>query len=345
MPSDGRNGSICIVPELSGIGGPSSFQGRLIAGLNARGFQVHHNPAAKDCSAILVIGGPARIIFPILKARRNGIRVVQRLNGMNWMHRKRPTPARYFMRAELNNLVLSFYRKWLANRIVYQSQFAKDWWDRVYGRLSVRQQVTYNGVDLSLFTPAGAHQRPDDRYRVLLVEGHLGGGYEGGIVYALQMVELLQLEVDRPVELMVVGKVDAKVKNRLSEADGVTVKWMGVVPRERIPEIDRSAHILFSSDVNAACPNSVVEALACGLPVVGFASGALPEMVDDRAGCVVPYGSDLWNLEEPVVSPLVQAAARVLREQGEYRANARRTAELKFGLDLMVEDYLNMLLG
>ncbi len=41
---ESSKGSICILPRLEGMGGPVSFQGRLIAGLQQRGYAVHHNP-------------------------------------------------------------------------------------------------------------------------------------------------------------------------------------------------------------------------------------------------------------------------------------------------------------
>ncbi len=68
------------------------------------------------------------------------------------------------------------------------------------------------------------------------------------------------------------------------------------------PEIDRSAHMLFSADLNAACPNSVIEAMACGLPVAGFDTGALNELIVGDAGRLVPYGGDPWRLEKPDIS-------------------------------------------
>jgi len=77
----------------------------------------------------------------------------------------------------------------------------------------------------------------------------------------------------------------------------VPLQFTGLLPREHIAEIDRSAHLLYSADVNAACPNSVVEALACGLPVAGFDTGALPELISDDAGRTVPYGGDVWRLK------------------------------------------------
>jgi glycosyltransferase involved in cell wall biosynthesis len=88
-----------------------------------------------------------------------------------------------------------------------------------------------------------------------------------------------------------------------------------MISADRIPLIDRSAHVLFSADLNAACPNSVIEALACGLPVISYATGSLPEIITGDAGKVVPYGSNYWNLEPPDIDALADAAREVLANQ------------------------------
>jgi glycosyltransferase involved in cell wall biosynthesis len=88
----------------------------------------------------------------------------------------------------------------------------------------------------------------------------------------------------------------------------------------------------------------VIEALACGLPVIGFDSGALKELVSDDAGCIVPYGADPWKLEMPDIESLVTGAANILEAQNQFRPAARQRAESLFGLDQMTDAYLKVLL-
>lgn len=340
-----KNTAICVLPPLSGLGGPASFLARLTAGLQARGYPVIHAPLNDDCKAILLIGGTTRYLPALWQARRRGIRIVQRLNGMNWLHRQHRVSLRYYLRCEWNNYVLATIRRQLANRIIYQSRFSQSWWERVYRPLEKRTVVQYNGVDLSEFSPLGEHQRPDDHWRILVVEGQMGGGYEQGLEHAVQAVRLVQRQTMRPVELMVVGNVWQGALTRWRQEHDITITWLGVVERQRIPEIDRSAHVLFSADLNAACPNSVVEALACGLPVTGFATGALPELVTDGSGELAPYGGDVWKLEPPNLPALAEAMLKILTDQESYRRAARRRAEQVFDLQQMIDAYLEELLG
>jgi glycosyltransferase involved in cell wall biosynthesis len=173
-----------------------------------------------------------------------------------------------------------------------------------------------------------------------MVEGALGGGYEQGLENAIALMQALQAILPEIVELQVVGRVEARVRERIRSAAPVTILWTGVLPRERIPEVDRSADVLFSADINAACPNTVVEALACGLPVIGFDTGALPELVRGDAGILVPYGGDPWELDEPDVETLARAAVKVLREPGRFRTAARARAQDGLGLAQMTTGYL-----
>ena len=118
----------------------------------------------------------------------------------------------------------------------------------------------------------------------------------------------------------------------------------GAVPRDQIPQIDRSAHLLFSADINAACPNSVIEAMACGLPIVGFDTGALNELVVGDSGRIVPYGGDVWKLDHPDIAALAQSAVEILSDQFRFRQTARAQAEKTLGLDQMTDGYLKVLL-
>jgi glycosyltransferase involved in cell wall biosynthesis len=125
----------------------------------------------------------------------------------------------------------------------------------------------------------------------------------------------------------------------------VKITWAGLISSEKIPEIDRSAHVLFSADLNAACPNAVIEALACGTPVVSFATGALPEMLEGGGGLTVPYGGDPWHLDPPDIQSLAQAALMIIQDQSLFRRAARQRAEQVFSLEHMVAAYQEVLLG
>jgi glycosyltransferase involved in cell wall biosynthesis len=343
--ASGEKGSICILPKLRGMGGPSSFQGRLIRGLNRRGYQVNNDPLDPTCKAVLVVGGTSHIDL-LLRARRRRLPIVQRLNGMNWIHRKKRVPLSYALKCEYNNLLLSAIRKNLADRIVYQSQFSCKWWQTVYGTSPAASCVIYKGVDLDTFNPGPRPgEKPADSVRILMVEAHISGGYEQGLENAARLTHILQGQTDRKVELVVAGEVSRELQERWGRESGGLVTFAGVVPLAQIPDLDRSAHMLFSADLNAACPNSVIEALACGLPVLAFATGSLPELINQETGRVVSYGSNYWNLEPPDVPSLASAALEVLGDLKTFSFNARKRAEEEFGVDRMVDKYLEALTG
>lgn len=334
---------ICIFPRVEGAGGVASFRLKFEAGLKARGIAATNDPGEAS-DAILVLAG-TRNLIPLWNSKRRGVRVVQRLNGINWVQRRRNTGARHFVRAEYGNFILYFIRRFFADRIVYQSEFARTWWEDWYGKTRAPAFVIHNGVDLDMYSPGKRFAGPADPvYRLLVVEANLGGGYDMGLDHAVRLTETLAGKYNLPVRLVVVGRIAAAHRARVESESRVPIEWMGLVPGERIPEIDRSAHLLFSADLNAACPNAVIEALACGLPVVAFDTGALKELVTGNSGKLAPYGGSVWNLDQPDISSLAAAAAEILRDPLCFRQAARARAESALGVDRMVDDYLKVLL-
>ncbi len=334
--------SLCILPRLEGLGGPASFRARLAAGLAQRGIGAHSDPADPTTGAVLVIGGTRRL-GDLLQAKRRGLRIVQRLDGMNWLHRLRRTGLRHYLRSEANNLLLGVIRRWLADEVVYQSAFTQGWWLKVRGAARSPGVVIYNGVDLAEYSPQGAHERPAASWRIQVVEGHINRGMALALHNAAGLARRLAALSGRPAELWVAGDVHPSVAAGVDAASPGLARWLGVVERGRIPYLDRSAHLLYSAEINPPCPNAVVEALACGLPVAGFAAGALPELVTGDAGRLSPWGGDVWKLDPPDLDGLAAAALPLLEDQDHFRAAARARAEQAFGLDAMIEQYLKVL--
>ncbi|HJS19630.1 MAG TPA: glycosyltransferase family 4 protein [Anaerolineales bacterium] len=331
---------ICVVPRVDGPGGVTSFRLKFEGGLRARGVEVI-NDASQEADAVLVLAGTRRL-GPLRRARRRRIRIVQRLDGINWIHRARWAGMRYTLRAIYGNANLSYIRRRLADHVVYQSQFVKGWWEDWYHPARVPSTVILNGVDLSRYTPHGLHERPSGHSRLLVVEGSLAGGQNYGLLNAVSLANALAKKYK--IELMVVGRVDRRTKNKLKTQHAFRIQFMELIPREHIPWLMRSSHLLFSAEVNPPCPNSVIEALACGLPVVGFDTGSLSEIVQGDAGLLAPYGTDHWKLKPPDIPSLTDAAAEILEDQSRFRKFARERAEAAFDVEIMVDEYMKVLL-
>ena len=332
---------LCMVTRIPGVAGPAGFQRRLVAGLRARGIGVCFSLDDHPYDAVLVIGGTRKLV-ELRRAKKKGVPIVQRLDGMNWLHRRLNTGPIHFLWAEINNLLLRLIRDRMATHVVYQSEFSQEWWERVFGKAPIPANVVLNGVPLDFYTFTGPGERPEDRVRLLSVEGNLAGGYEIGLEAAVGLAKRLA-DAGSKVELVVAGRTPGKVRRRWDKFGDMPLRWLGLVPPDEIPALYRSAHILYASDINPACPNSVIEALACGLPVIAFNTGALSELVTGDAGRLTPYGGDPWRLDPPDVESLTEAALEILDDQPRFSAGARARAEAALGLDHMVEGYLSAL--
>ncbi len=330
---------ICIYPRVESMGGVGSFRLKFAEGLKSLGIEVSYDLDDPRVDFILLLAG-TRHLRGLYRARKRGIPIIQRLDGINWVQRKRITSLRYHLRAEYGNANLSFIRRFLADKIIYQSEFTHQWWENWYGKTRVPHTTIHNAVDLSIYSPPP--QKDDalqqNKYRLLLVEGSMAGGLDMGLRWAVKLAENLTKLL--PIELRIVGRVDEFRKKEILARAKADIKFLGVVPREQIPEIDRSAHLYFSAEVNPPCPNAVIEALACGLPVLGFDTGSLSELVPPTAGKTVPYGGDVWKLEEPNISALTESALEILNNLSEYQKGARQHAEENLGLEQMVGKYL-----
>ena len=75
-----------------------------------------------------------------------------------------------------------------------------------------------------------------------------------GLANALRLAEVLQFEHHFPMEVMVAGKLTSAQVVEWKNRSPVPLTLLGVIPREQIPQLDRSAHIFFSAEPESALP-------------------------------------------------------------------------------------------
>ncbi len=341
---DYSNTIIGIIPNVRGVGGPASFNEKLEIGLKQVGVEVTYDLARTDLSSVLVIAG-TRHLGVLTKIKDRGIPIVQRLDGMNWVHRKTYTGVRHFLRSEINNWILRQIREKYANKIIYQSKFSRDWWNRIYGEISKPATVIYNGVDLGRFSPTKSKNVNANLLNAIVVEGHIKNGLELGLKNVVRALHVFASYGQKKVQLFVAGEVPLDIRKKLSEDVKIEIIWGGVISREQIAVQLRQADVFFSAELNPPCPNSVIEALASGLPVAAFESGAIRELVSKTSGIIAPYGGDIWNLDDADPHGLALQLAKNQESLESIGKAARRRAERMFGLDLMTRKYLEVLAG
>jgi glycosyltransferase involved in cell wall biosynthesis len=210
-----------------------------------------------------------------------------------------------------------------ADHVLYQSEFCKRSADEFLGEPRGRWEVLYNAVDVDQFSPAGP---PPANGPVLLLAGDQTQAYR--LEVALRT--LAQLPDAR---LIVTGRLVADPDPLLRELGvGQRVEFVGRYAQSEAPSLFRRAHLLLHTKVKDPCPTAVIEAMACGLPVVYAASGGTVELVGDEAGIGVPHPESWERDEPPAPEAFAEAVRGVLADRDRYATAARLRAQERFAL-------------
>lgn len=321
---------VIAFPHPPGSGGPGSFQSRFELALKAIGWNIVYAKDNITPDVVMVVGGTQKLAW-LYRMKRRGIPIIHRLDGINWLHRVQRVSWKKWLMNEARNWMTRFIWKNLADVIIYQSNFVKEWWAE-NGQTTAKEYVINNGVDLNVFAPRSG--KAASSINLLCLEGHLDYS-----PYAIDLMNALSIRLSE--EKILDGIIVYGGFQDISQQYILVgkINYRGKLARNELPKAYKNA-IYLSLDVNAACPNTVSEALASGIPVVGFATGALPELVTENSGIVVPYGSDPWQLGFPDVDALVAAIRKIKSNWQQYSEGARAVAVERYDLNKITEKYL-----
>lgn len=209
-----------------------------------------------------------------------------------------------------------------------------------------RMTQIYNGVDSDKFRP------PVDGRESLPVADFAGpGSIVVGTVGRMQIVKdqltlvraFLQVlkavpDVRKHLRLVLVGEgpLRAVAENILAEADALQLAWLPGA-RHDIPELLRGLDVFVLPSLAEGISNTILEAMATGLPVVATHVGGNPELVEDGVtGTLVP-ASDPMAMAAVIADYFLDAGKRQCHGKA-----AREMVERKYSMDAMVAAYMGV---
>lgn len=196
--------------------------------------------------------------------------------------------------------------------------------------------VIPNGIDVSVFRPAADRAAVrtalgiPQQAKVVLFVAEYPGTRRKGFSYLERALSGLR---DHPeLFLLSVGKGEPKSRLPFRHLH------LGAISNDRLlASVYSAADLFVLPSLEDNLPNTGVESLACGTPVIGFATGGVPEIVrDGQTGRLAPVG-DADALGRSIGELLADTELR--QRMGRV---CRETAEREFSSALMAERYVRL---
>jgi len=243
----------------------------------------------------------------------------------------------------------------LSDFVVFQSHFSKRFIERYFGSIEKPYAIIHNGVDNSFFHYIG--ERMEFPFKVNLLA--LSRWHPERRVH--EAIRIIKEISDEGMGLIIGGgfKVNDLTISDVKQQEYVKKLDLSYpqirhfpykIPFEELPNFFRGADLFLYPSSRDSCPNIVIEALSCGLPVVAEKTGSLPEIVGKGGVIIEPKEDDdlsprdYTNLEEiPRVntSAFIEAIEEVLANREYYSKMARKRAE-ELSYMNMGEQYLSV---
>ena len=202
----------------------------------------------------------------------------------------------------------------------------------------VESKVIPNGVDLSIFRPGNNKMAraelgisPDKKVVLCAAHGVRENVWKDYATMRMAIEEIGRRLHGEEVLFVVLGE-----EGDMEQVGPAQIRFIPFTnDPDTVARYYQAADVYLHAARADTFPNTVIEALACGLPVVATAVGGIPEQVDDsNTGFLVPSGD---------VKAMADSLTRVLSDghlQRRLGREAAHIAQTRFGLRRQVTAYL-----
>lgn len=314
-------------PQLHG--GPGSFQSRLETELSTLGCLIYHHKKFRfdRIGNIIVFSSTKHLLFLIYQ-KLIGSKIILRLDGLNKKHRYNNASYLLYVYSELDNLLSACIANFLSDTIIYQSEYVKKCWEKSWIKFKRKSYVVYNGVNIESYAARSGEPKVSD-VKICVVEGAIDD------FVGVKILNSLAYRVD------VYSAIAENIRNQINNDN---VRLIGLVNREVMPKLLTEYNVFLLLEVNPACPNSLIEAMAAGLIPVGFRTGSVGEILGETDVFMADYGSNSEKYEMPNLNSLnayIEKAIASASASQIYRARA----DTFFNIKTVAQRYIEIVKG
>jgi glycosyltransferase involved in cell wall biosynthesis len=156
-----------------------------------------------------------------------------------------------------------------------------------------RSRAISNGCDGSIFH---TRDRAGARHQLGIAPDAKLIAFTGRLVELKGVQELLAAffrlaAADPSLELVLIGDgplLKTYQKHAVNSGFAQRVRFLGNTPPAQVASWLAASDLFCLPSHSKGCPNAVIEALACGRPVVATEVGGIPDLIDARNGILVP---------------------------------------------------------
>ena len=287
---------------------------------------------SKDIDIVIFYVGGANLLPPVLMAKALRKKVITSAIGLGSLGYKKVHNNRLFSKGRAFSIILSVTEKTifsLSDRVIVESPSVIYFLDLgKYKQKLVTTGARY--VDTELF-----QIKKELRERKNLV-GYIGRLEEGkGVMNFFEAIPLI-LEKQDNLEFFLggYGPLYDRIKERLRSNNlSRKVELMGWIPHDKVANYLNELKLLVLPSYSEGLPTIVLEAMACGTPVLATPVGGIPDVIKD--------GETGFIMENNSPKCFAENIVRVLEcpDLDKVTKNARKLVEEKYTYEAAVERY------
>jgi len=285
----------------------------------------------------------ADIVFGLLENQAAlAARVVSRIQGAKCIINLQSGDTEEYIKKKLG--LFYFLYNWVYGRRPRYAVLSRYLKQRAVAHGVPSQNITIvpNGVDTGVFTRRGINIRKTrselgaNNKKIIITASRLT--LKNAVDDLVKAFSIVRKDVPSILVIAGTGEDDHKLKD-LAKDLGVErdVRFLGLVQYDKLPKYLSSSDVFARPSLSEGFGNSFIEALACGIPIIGTPVGGIPDfLADKKTGlfCRVRDPRDLAEkikillCNKPLARKIVMNGQKMIRQKYQWSNIAKQFDEV-----------------